>query len=90
MARDELQNAADSIERAADATADDEARDRLQTQAAKFEDYATADHGPDHGQLARHEHILNEIADSEGGDVASNLEDALASISEFRSDLEGV
>lgn len=90
MARDDLQNAADSIERAADATSDDEARDRLQTQAAKFEDYATADHGPDHGQLARHEHVLNEIADDEGGDVASNLEDALASISEFRSTLEGV
>ncbi|WP_226039997.1 hypothetical protein [Natrinema sp. DC36] len=90
MARDELQRAAESIEEAADATANDEAQDRLRTQAAKFEDYATADHGPDHGQLARHEHILNEIADDEGGDVASNLEDALASISEFRSDLEGV
>jgi len=90
MARDELQRTAESIEQAADATSDDEVRDRLQTQAAKFEDYATADHGPDHGQLARHEHILNEIADDGGGDVASNLEDALASISEFRSDLEGV
>ncbi|WP_222915201.1 hypothetical protein [Natrinema sp. SYSU A 869] len=90
MARDELKNAAESIEQAADATSDDEAQDRLQTQAAKFEDYATADHGPDHGQLARHEHILNEIADDEGGDVASNLKDALESITEFRSTLEGV
>lgn len=90
MVRDELQNAAESIEAAADAASGDEARERLQNQASKFEDYATADRGPDHGQLARHEHILNDIADDEGGDVADHVDDALASITEFRSTLEGV
>ncbi|MBZ6495361.1 DUF7553 family protein [Natrinema longum] len=90
MAREELENAAESIEDAAAAASDDEAQERLQNQAAKFEDYATADHGPDHGQLARHEHILNDIADDEGGDVADHLEDALGAITEFRSTLEGV
>ena len=90
MARDELENAAESIERAADAASDDEAAERLQNQAAKFADYAGADRGPDHGQLARHEHILNDIADEEGGDVESNLEDALESISAFRETVEGV
>ncbi|PCR92286.1 DUF7553 family protein [Natrinema ejinorense] len=90
MAREELENAAESIGDAAGAASDDEARERLQNQAAKFEDYATADHGPDHGQLARHEHILNDIADDEGGDVADHLEDALEAITEFRSTLEGV
>ncbi|QLG50013.1 DUF7553 family protein [Natrinema halophilum] len=90
MARDELENAAESIERAADETSDDTAADRLQTQSEKFAEYATADRGPDHGQLARHEHILNEIADDEGGNVASNIEDALESISAFRETVEGV
>ncbi|MGQ3412666.1 DUF7553 family protein [Natrinema sp. LN54] len=90
MARDELENAAESIEEAATAASDDEARDRLQNQAAKFEDYATADSGPDHGQLARHEHILKDIADDEGGDAAASIDDALEAITEFRSTLEGV
>lgn len=90
MTRDELENAAESIEEAAAAASDDEARERLQNQAAKFEDYATADRGPDHGQLARHEHILKDIAGDEGGDVADHLDDALESISAFRSTIEGV
>ena len=90
MSRDELENAAESIRQAADATSDDEAQDRLQNQAATFDDYADVDRGPDHGQLARHEHILNDIADDEGGDVAANLEDALESISAFRETVEGV
>ena len=90
MSRDELEHAAKSIRQAADAASDDEAQDRLQNQAATFDDYADADRGPDHGQLARHEHILNNIADDEGGAVASNLEDALASISAFRETVEGV
>ncbi|WP_408959881.1 hypothetical protein [Natrinema sp. 74] len=90
MARDELEDAAESIERAADAAADEEAAERLRNQAAKFADYADADRGPDHGQLARHEHILTDIADDESGDVASNLEDALESISAFRETVEGV
>ncbi|OLZ42268.1 hypothetical protein A6E15_15410 [Natrinema saccharevitans] len=90
MARDELENAADSIEAAAAAASDDEARDRLENQASTFEAYAGADRGPDHGQLARHEHILNDIADEEGGDVASKLADALESISAFRETVEGV
>ncbi len=90
MARAELANAADAIDAAAAATADDEAQERLENQAAKFAEYADADRGPDHGQLARHEHILNDIADEEGGDVASKLEDALESISAFRETVEGV
>ncbi|AGB33489.1 hypothetical protein C488_18075 [Natrinema pellirubrum DSM 15624] len=90
MARDELENAADAIEAAAAAAADDEAQERLEKQAAKFAEYADADRGPDHGQLARHEHILNDIADEEGGDVASKLADALESISAFRETVEGV
>ncbi|MDF9747632.1 DUF7553 family protein [Natrinema salsiterrestre] len=90
MTRDELENAAESLADAAAAADDDEARDRLENQATKFEDYATADRGPDHGQLARHEHILHDIADEEGGDVADHVDDALEAITEFRSTLEGV
>ena len=90
MARDELQSAADAIRAAADAAGDDETRDRLETQAEQFETLATADRGPDHGRLARHEHILGSIADEEGGAVADHVEDALAAIHSFRETLEGV
>jgi len=90
MSRDELEHAAESIRQAADATSDDETATRLQKQAATFADYAVADRGPDHGQLARHEHILNDIADDEAGAVTSHLADALESISAFRETVEGV
>lgn len=80
MTREHLEDAAETLQNAADAATDEETRDRLQTQSSQLADHATADRGPDHGTLARHEHILTEIADEEGGDVATSVEDALESI----------
>lgn len=90
MARDELADAAASLQNAADAAADDETRERLENQSSQFANLAEADHGPDHGKLARHEHILTEIADENSGDVADQVEDALESIRAFRETVEGV
>lgn len=90
MTRTALEAAAQSLSDAADAADSDEASDRLETQSTKLQQLATADRGPDHGRLARHEHILNEIADEQGGAVADRVEDALDSIHEFRETLEGV
>ncbi|WP_247003652.1 DUF7553 family protein [Halosolutus gelatinilyticus] len=90
MARENLADAAESLRNAADAASDDEARDRLENQAAEFDKHAEADRGPDHGKLARHEHILTEIADDEGGETADRIETALESIRSFRSTVEGV
>ena len=90
MARENLEDAAATLREAADAASDDEARERLENQADEFADHADADRGPDHGKLARHEHILTDIADQEGGEVADRVDDALESIRAFRETVEGV
>lgn len=90
MARENLEDAAESLQTAADATADEATRERLETQSTQFADLATADRGPDHGKLARHEHILTDIAGNAEADVAEHVEDALASVRAFRETVEGV
>ncbi|QFU81961.1 DUF7553 family protein [Natronorubrum aibiense] len=90
MAREQLEDAAETLQDAADVAAEDAVRDRLETQSDQFATLAEADRGPDHGTLARHEHILTEIADDAGGDVASHVEDALESVRAFRETVEGV
>ncbi len=89
MTRENLAAAAETLHTAADAASED-ARDRLENQADEFETLADADRGPDHGKLARHEHILTDIADDEGGEVADHIEDALDSIRAYRETVEGV
>ena len=89
MTRNELHEAAESLQRAAEAEGDDAARERLREQSTQFESLATADRGPDHGRLARHEHILSGIAESESG-AAEHIESALESIREYRETVEGV
>ena len=90
MARENLEDAAATLREAADVASDDETRERLENQADQFADLADAERGPDHGKLARHEPILTEIADEQGGDVEAQVEDALASIRAFRETVEGV
>ncbi|WP_126663820.1 DUF7553 family protein [Haloterrigena salifodinae] len=90
MARENLEDAAATLRDAADATSDDETRERLENQADEFATLAEADRGPDHGKLARHEHILSDIADEEGGEVADQVADALESVRAFRETVEGV
>jgi hypothetical protein len=89
MTQTELQNVANSLNDAADATGEDEACERLQEQAATFESLANTDQTPDHGQLARHEHVLSEIAEDEA-DAAEHIETALESIRAYRETIEGV
>lgn len=90
MARETLEDAAETLQHAADAATDEETRERLRTQSSQLADHAAADRGPDHGTLARHEHILTDIADEEGGDVGASVEDALESIRSFRETVSGV
>lgn len=89
MARGELSEAAEALRRAADGAEDEQTRDRLVDQASQFERLAEADRGPDHGRLARHEHILTEIADEEVA-AAADIESALESIRAYRQTVEGV
>ncbi|RQG90161.1 hypothetical protein EA462_09235 [Natrarchaeobius halalkaliphilus] len=90
MTREHLAEAATSIQSASDAADDDETIERLRNQSEQFSTLADADRGPDHGKLARHEHVLTEIADGESSDVASHVERALESIHAYRETLEGV
>ncbi|RQH00752.1 DUF7553 family protein [Natrarchaeobius oligotrophus] len=89
MSRQHLADAARSLERAAEA-AEHDAADRLRQQSEQFSTLADADRGPDHGKLARHEHVLAEVADEEGGRVADRVDDAIESIHAYRETLEGV
>jgi predicted glycosyl hydrolase (DUF1957 family) len=89
MTRGELTEAAEALRRAAQRAANDESRDRLKAQADQFDNLAEADRGPDHGRLARHEHILTEIADEDDA-AAAEIETALESIRAYRQTVEGV
>ncbi|WP_440988642.1 DUF7553 family protein [Haloarchaeobius baliensis] len=90
MTREQLETAAEHVRSAAQAATDADARERLYRQAEEFERHAEAERGPDHGRLARHESILGEIADAEGGEVADEVDAALDHIHEYRETLPGV
>ena len=89
MTRDKLDHVADALRSAADSTEDQATRDRLQTQAEQFENMASADRGPDHGRLARHEHVLREIKQQDAS-VTADIDRGLEAISGYRETLEGV
>lgn len=90
MSRANLERAASTLEEAANAASDEDTKQRLESQSSQFDSLADADRGPDHGKLARHEHVLTEIADEEGGAVANLIAEALESIHAYRETLEGV
>lgn len=89
MARAELKTAAEELRDAAELATDEDRRERLENQATEFDTLADAERGPDHGKLARHEHILIEIAEAED-DAAESIEAALESIRAYRQTVEGV
>lgn len=89
MAIEALQEASETLERAADA-ADGELADRIRTQADQLAGLAEQERGPDHGRLARHMHALQDLIDDGDGDVAAAVEDALATVREYRTTVNGV
>lgn len=86
---DHLEDAAESLRQASDAT-DGEAAERLIDKADTFAEAAEEGKVLDHGTLARHEHGLREIADDVGGEVADRIDEAMDSISDYRATVEGV
>ncbi|WP_435348205.1 DUF7553 family protein [Haloarchaeobius sp. HRN-SO-5] len=90
MTRDELHTASEHLIAAAKAADDPERRERLYRQAEEFEEHAESERGPDHGRLARHESILDEIADGSNDEVRTEIEVAVDYIHEFRETLPGV
>jgi len=87
MAHEELQRASEELQVAAEA-ADGEERERLEGQAESFA--KLAEHGADHGRLARHENALREIKAATDEAVGEHVDAAMASITAYRETLEGV
>lgn len=90
MSRPELEEAAAAAHRAAERADSETVAERLEKQASQFEDLSTADRGPDHGRLAKHEHVLTEIIEENPDDVAEPVEDALESVRAYRETVDGV
>lgn len=90
MTRTELADASDLLAAAAGETGDGDAGDRLDDVAEQLDRLATAEHGPDHGRLARIQTALDEVQSSVDDDVAASIEDALDEIRAYRETIEGV
>lgn len=90
MTREELERASELLASAAESTDNDDYAERLGDLSDRVASFATADRGPDHGQLARVENALNELSESTGGDTVEAINDAHHEIKEYRSGVEGV
>lgn len=90
MTRDELASAGDRLEAAAEVATDADTREPLADLAGQLNRLAEADHGPDHGRLARIEAKLDDAQTSGGDEVAVAIDDALDHIHAYRETIEGV
>jgi hypothetical protein len=89
MPSDHLATASDRLDDAA-AAASADAAERLQAQADAVATLAARDRGPDHGRLARIEHVLTDIRGDVADDTAETVDRALAELREYRSGVDGV
>ena len=90
MTRENLATASQRLEAAADAADDGPSAQRLRDLADQLDTLAERERGPDHGRLARHERILTEIAEAEGGTVASKIDEAIDDVRAYRETIDGV
>lgn len=90
MAHGELADAAAALQAAAEAHDDDTATNRLREHAGQLTELAARDRGPDHGRLARHLHVLNEVATDAPDEAATEIERARALLTAYRETVEGV
>ena len=89
MARDELTEAAELLEQAAD-EAGGEAGESLSEQASQLAALAERDRGPDHGRLDRHQQALRDAKAEVDDAVAARIDEANALITDYRKTLPGV
>jgi hypothetical protein len=90
MTREQLRTASEALRTASDGAADPAIQRRLHDQSTQFATLATADHGPDHGRLARHLNALNEIREDAGEEVSERIDAAEEAIIAYRETVEGV
>jgi len=90
MTRTELADASDHLQTAAESCDDEAARERLTDLADQLDRLTTAEHGPDHGRLARIQSALHDLRGDADDTTADAIGEANASINAYRQDLEGV
>lgn len=88
MSREELASAGDRLASAAEEASGD--GETLSDLAAQLDRLAEADHGPDHGRLARIEAKLDDVQTDASDDVAVAIDAALDDIHAYRETIEGV
>lgn len=74
---------------AVESVKDDETRARVRVQAEQLESLATRGRVPDHGRLARHQHVIQELK-VEADEVADQLERVNELLVTVREGIEGV
>lgn len=90
MTREQLRTASEELRQASEGAADVELERRLHDQSNQFATLATADHGPDHGRLARHLNALTEMREEASESVTAHIDDAEEAITAYRETVEGV
>ena len=90
MSREQLRSASEHLAAAADRSTDADRTERLETIAGQLASLADADHGPDHGRMARWENALLEITEDADDEVVDEVTAAHEAIKEYRSGVEGV
>lgn len=89
MAREELEEAAEVLQQAVNATTD-KLRDRIEAQADQVATLADRERGPDHGRLDRHQHALKRIREEAEAEVQDYLDEANELLEKYRETVEGV
>jgi hypothetical protein len=84
-----LREASDEL-RAAAESATGELQERIYDQSNQLAELAAAERGPDHGRLARHMNVLDELSGEADGDVDDHVRAAYEKVKEYRSGVEGV
>ena len=90
MTDEDLKRASKHLQAAASQSNDADRTERMQSLADKLDRLAEAEHGPDHGRLARFENALLEIEEGAEGDVVDEVTSAHEAVKEYRSGVEGV
>lgn len=90
MAREELAEASDRLESAAETASDQDDAGRLDDLSDQLQTLADRDTDPDHGRLARIQNALSDVREGTSDAVREAIDDAKDLISKFREGVEGV
>lgn len=90
MTSEEIREASEVLDQAAERTDDEDLRERLTEQADQLAALAERDRGPDHGRVARHQGSLRDIKADAGGALDEPIDEANDLLNAYRETVEGV